>query len=587
MPRGVALTAEYERVARIPRREWPYKLTEQDVSDVSQLLRNPNRSVTLRAVQAAALLDLHDHVLAGGRGLLGPIAVGAGKALICCLAGAALSDTRPPVKSLVWLVPANLVAQSQHVATQAKQDWKINYAIHVVSYESLSSARNADVLDRLAPDVICCDEAHKLRGNSVRTKRFKRHLKERTDHGDPPVVLFLSGTITQRSLFDFSWMIYYIYGAPQCRPTTPIPLHYPILRDWDAALGVHRPGYTVPLAPGVLKNLATGNETPRQGFRRRLTETSGIVGTSESACDTALNIYQVHDTRAALANSGKSTGIRIPQNVLDAMQEVRKNGRTPFGLVFDDPLSESRYLRQLVLGYYLRWRWPNGGQPDQRWLDARANWALELRSLLATRGGPGADSPLLMTNAVKRGDVKAQYLEPWLKERARLGVGDLPLTQAEWISTYAVDAVLAQASDAGGLGDAGIVWYQGIAFGEALKRTQQIQVYAGGDDRALLQRATGPQAGKGWIACSIQAHGTGKNLQAWNTALIVSPPSSGQTFEQLIGRHHRPGQLADEVNLHLWQLTPEQRAALASAQKDAEYLQALQGPQKLLQATYG
>lgn len=573
MPRGVPLTAEYERIAgAVPRREWPYKLSAFDVEDLSAHLRRAASTATLRPIQAAALLDLHDHVAAGGRGLLGPIAVGAGKALICCLAGMVV----PKCKSLVWMVPANLLAQSRQVAQQAKHDWNISYAIHVVSYEMLSSARNADVLDRLAPDVIACDEAHKLRGNSVRTKRFKRHLTERVKRDDAPTVLFLSGTITQRSLFDFSWMIYYIYGAPTRKPDTPIPLHYPILRDWDAALGVQRNGYTVPLAPGVLKGLAHGDETPRQGFRRRLTETTGIVGTSESACDVALNIHRILD-----APSGGPVG--VPDNVQKALEDIRKHGRTPYGLVFDDPLSEARYLRQLALGYYLRWKWPGDGKPDQAWLDARANWSFELRNLLASQGGPGRDSPLLMTNAVKAGKVRALYYERWVRERERLGVGEMPLTQAEWISDYAIDAVEAQVSALDPKRAAGgIVWYHGTAFGEALRK-RQWAVFAAGDDKALLQRAGDK---RDWIACSIQAHGTGKNLQKWNTAIIVSPPSSGQVWEQLIGRHHRPGQMEDEVNIYVWGVTKEQRAALDSAHKDAEYLQAMQGPQKLLQATY-
>lgn len=558
MPRGVPNSPEFERVARIPRRT---PVTQAGAAELlSQHLRRPGSTATLRPIQAAALYDLHDNLDAGGRGLFGPIAVGAGKALICCLAGTMLPADKP-CKNLVWLVPANLVPQCENVARQVQKDWNVPYKVHVVSYETLSSPRNGDVLERLIPDVIACDEAHKLRGSSVRTKRFKRYLNDRIKHDDAPAVLFLSGTITARSLFDFTWMLYYTHDKLNC----PVPTHYPTLKDWDSALGVHKHGgFTTPLAPGVLQYLTTGDETPRQGFRRRLIDTLGCVGTTETACDTALYVHSTKPT--------------VPENVEAALKDLRRYGRTPYGLVFDDPLAEARYLRQLALGYYLKWRWPND-QPDQAWLDARANWALELRALLRSRSAPGMDSPMLMTKAVLAGKVPAQYLIPWQREQQRLG--DPPLTDAVWISNYAVEAALAQTQQ---LGEAGILWYQGIPFGDALRK--HLPVFAGGDDRALDTLATGKTAGTKWIACSIQAHGTGKNLQAWHTGLVVSPPSSGQITEQLLGRLHRPGQAADEVNWHIWQATLEQRAALASARVDAEYLQTMQGPQKLLQATY-
>lgn len=568
MPRGVPHTQEFARILELPRRQLsPQDVTADDIQLLSNAWRrNPHGPEQLFPAQVAACCDLHDHVQAGGRGHIGPYAVGAGKALISCLAGLAVQQSGRRVQSAVWLVPANLVAQSTAVARAAEQTWKIDYKLHVLSYEALSSPRQHDVLERLAPDVIACDEAHKLRrGSSVRTKRFRHYVTQRAKNfpADAPIVLFLSGTITSRSLQDFSWMFYYTHDRLSC----PVPVHYPTLRDWDDALGVNT--QRLPLAPGVLQQFAAPGESAREGYKRRLLETRGCVGTTTSSCAVALNIWQ--------------EAPNVPEVVQKALTDVRKHGRTPFGLVFDDPLAESRYCQQLALGYYLRWQWP-GDKPDQAWLDARANWSLELRSLLARRSTPGLDSPALITAAVAAGRLPAQYYQPWLREQARFG--PTPPVVVEWISDYMVDYLHQRTYGDYECSRGGVVWYYGQAFGEALRK-RQWSVFDAGTDRALLQRAAPTGSIRGWLACSIPAHGTGKNLQKWDQALVVSPPSSGQIWEQLLGRHHRPGQESDEVDVYVWAATPEQRAALASARRDAEYLQALQGPQKLLQATYG
>ena len=45
------------------------------------------------------------------------------------------------------------------------------------------------------------------------------------------------------------------------------------------------------------------------------------------------------------------------------------------------------------------------------------------------------------------------------------------------------------------------------------------------------------------IIASRQANGYGRNLQAWNRALVTALPGNGRDFEQLLGRQHREGQL--------------------------------------------
>ena len=90
-------------------------------------------------------------------------------------------------------------------------------------------------------------------------------------------------------------------------------------------------------------------------------------------------------------------------------------------------------------------------------------------------------------------------------------------------------------------------------------------------------------------AMSIRAHGVGKNLQhGWSNQLVVEPPSSGNVWEQLLGRTHRPGQQADTVRVTVYTHTPAFRDAVLKAKKDAHYIQDTTGSrQKLLYCVYG
>ena len=79
------------------------------------------------------------------------------------------------------------------------------------------------------------------------------------------------------------------------------------------------------------------------------------------------------------------------------------------------------------------------------------------------------------------------------------------------------------------------------------------------------------------MALSIRAHGVGKNLQPWCEQVILSPPSSGSAWEQLLGRTHRAGQLADEVNVTVVQTYFPQENAMLQAQADARYIEETTG----------
>ncbi|MHB8563311.1 MAG: hypothetical protein ACYDDA_05055 [Acidiferrobacteraceae bacterium] len=92
----------------------------------------------------------------------------------------------------------------------------------------------------------------------------------------------------------------------------------------------------------------------------------------------------------------------------------------------------------------------------------------------------------------------------------------------------------------------GIVWVEHQAFGAALSQLSGAPYYGpGGLDAsgASIASAKGDKP----IIASIAACGQGFNLQSFSKNLITSCPSGAATIEQVLGRTHRDGQLADEV----------------------------------------
>lgn len=93
--------------------------------------------------------------------------------------------------------------------------------------------------------------------------------------------------------------------------------------------------------------------------------------------------------------------------------------------------------------------------------------------------------------------------------------------------------------------------------------------------------------GKRSIGASLWAHGTGKNLTTFSRMLFVNPPADGAAWEQAIGQCHRQGQLADEVEIELFQHTDELIEAFHKARDFAHFIEQTEGtPQKLCFANY-
>jgi len=219
------------------------------------------------------------------------------------------------------------------------------------------------------------------------------------------------------------------------------------------------------------------------------------------------------------------------------------------------------------MGFYYEWDWD---EPNEEWLEARRNWRRFVRQTIQ-RGGP-LDTEMLVTLACESGSLRSGYYNEWLMIRG----DENPKTRPVWCC----DRVLEDAIKLAGDRDT-IVWFEQRAVGEMLKTLTDWPVFQGGNDANSLMTAHVNHT-KGPCAASIRAHGVGVNLQSYNDGIILTPPASGATWEQLLGRTHRTGQAADEVSVTVYQHTKQYKEAFAKAIDNSKYIEESTGQKQKL-----
>lgn len=547
---------------------------------------------SLLPIQAWAL---HEAELC--QGLLGPIGVGDGKTLLDLLTPMVLPGCRvavllvqPNLRDQLLEVDWHFYGQHWHLPNLAGTGagrkgfcWPDRPWLHVVAYTELSGARATDLLERIQPDLIIADEAHNIRRrDAARTKRFLRYFSA---HPKTRLCAW-SGTLTKTSVKDYAHL-----SNLALRESSPTPLHWPTVEEWAGAIDPS----DFPAPIGELRRLCLAGEHVREGWRRRLHESRGVVASPEVGnCD------------ASLVFSERK--IALPIKISDHLREINASWRRPDGEELIDALSKARCLREMACGFFYRWRFPRGETEEQiaAWLEARKNWHRELREKLK-HSREHMDSPLLCAKAAIRwyeGYVHIEYGDPAEPGGIRYEIpprtraGPLPTWESyawpEWrrlrdtvvpetCAVWVDDFVVRDSAD-WLAGNAGICWYDHDAFGSRLAELSRAPFYGPGRDANVALLA---ERGSRSIIASMRAHGTGKNLQMFSRQLVANPPADGAAWEQLIGRTHRQGQLADEVTVEVYRHTPEFVAALDRARDLAGYIQGtMGGSQKLLRATY-
>lgn len=520
----------------------------------------------LLPVQAWAL---YESPLTGG--LLAPIGVGAGKTLLDIL----IATVMPNCRVAALLLPPGLVEQliaeyravSEHFVvpslvlpvgySASGWTWAGRPALHVVPYSRFSRPEATDYLERLRPDLILADEAHALKNRgAVRTGRVLRYFA-----AYPQTRLCAwSGSITSKSIKDFAHLSAFALGD-----SSPLPLDPDVVEQWAAAVDPS----DWPAPAGALKALG---EPVREALQRRITETRGVVSTRTGAAGTSSIVLR------------ERVPPKMPAELAQKIIDLRASFTRPDGEELVTALDVARCARELACGFFYRWRFPD--RPSlaevEAWFAARKAWHRELREQLRNPK-PHLDSPLLLAKAAIRyyagyqGELPVWESDAWPRWRD-LRDSVRHETEAVWVDQYLVNDAAEWAQK-----HRGIVWYEHEAFGRAIGEKAGTPVHGGGigaEARILAEK------GDRSIAASIRSHGTGRNgLQfLFNEQLVANPPSSGDAWEQLLGRLNRVGQSADEVVTHVYRHTAELRDAIDRALELAKYIEGITSNTQMLLA---
>lgn len=526
--------SEIDRVLNLPERD----LDSLSVDLTSNFKRRGGK-MALFTVQSRMLYEAYQ-----SNGLLGLVSVGEGKTLTSFLLPHVIKrNDGGEIQRPLLLIPASMRAQCVADWEFYSQHFLLPRTMFVRSYEELST--KTSMLRELQPDLIICDEAHKLRNKTAaRTKRVARYIK-----ANSPRFVALSGTLTSTSIMDFAHLAKWALGDQ-----SPLPNRYTYLQSWSACLDRDgRPTKGDKMSMSRLKSKYGGDY--RESFQKRLILTPGVVATKSSGPPCNLVI--------------RTEKITIPDNVTKYLDNLKKTWCTPSGEELSNALEYVRALRQLICGFFYVWKWP-GGVVDREWLDTRADWHRAVRSTLQ-RAGEGYDSPALLAAACDRilqgSDEKLPrtLLESYIAYLPHKDKKPPPVA-ARWFSNYMVEGVydLAKKCD-----EPPIVWYGHTAFGARLARLSGWPMFGSGEasSKAILEIAR-PEP----IIASLSAHSQGKNLQVFGNAIFAHPLSDGARYEQALGRHHRNGQIRDEVTATVFNHRVFDQA-FTQAQRSAKYIE--------------
>lgn len=545
--RAVSYTPELQRILQIPRRTWTDESAEALADELSAALKLPRGTMSLRPIQAQALFELFTY-----GGLVGPIRVGGGKTLLSLLAFYILGSRRP-----LLMLPAKLIEKTKREMRELANHWPIPNFIRFMSTEILGRTQHANDLELYQPDLIVVDEGHKFKNpKAACTKRMNRYMRA---HPNTAMVL-LSGTIVNRSIKEFAHLLFWCL-----KMAAPVPLSFSEIKDWSDAID-EKPNAANSCHVGALKMLCSPEERAnpdeqqgvRNAYRRRLVETPGVVATAEGFLGCSLVIEPIE--------------CDMSPTIEGAFRVLKTQWQTLDGWDISDPLTLWRHARELSEGFYYKW----DPRPPDVWLNARRDWFKTCREILGNNQRQ-LDSVMAVTNAVDKGlyPWAQSYLERWRELEKTF----TPNTVAVWLDDSVINLASAWAARA-----PGIVWCGHSAFAERLANQSKLHYYGKKGLNRMGGYIEAHHPGSSLIA-SIKSNSEGRNLQAWSRNLIISCPTRGLDWEQLLGRTHRDLQKADEVTFEVLFTSMAQAKAVYQSLRDARFIETQTGQaQKLLYA---
>jgi hypothetical protein len=411
----------------------------------------------------------------------------------------------------------------------------------------------------LRPQLFIADECDMLRNDdsSVR-RRVARYL---SNHADYQISAFLTGTPVRKSYNNFRPMLLWAL-----KEGAPMAFDWVTNNEICCALDT-KPRDGVRNSPGALFQFAPEAEhlkdparltAVRKGFRKRITETPGVLAIDEASCDQPLTItlLQAPDDAALEAE----------------FYRVKSEGTTLDGWEITDVFSEQRYLTELSVGGYSRW----DPRPPELWAaayKAKNRFVKDAITDSQTRGRRPLDSEKEVFQRFKDHPTLAE----WSRIRPTFEPNSVFVQISLSVLQYAAK-VIKQHSPC-------LVWVQHDWVGHRLSDITGLPYYAGKG-----KTAAGSYIGDadGTFSCILSANANRRqrNLQAFTHNIVIAPEASAERWEQQVSRSHRAGQL-HPVHFFVILSAAASVKALEAALTEAEGAAEKTGlTQKLLTATW-
>ena len=573
---GQGRISDVERMLAVPEMD---HFTGGDLTEKYQLPGRPRVWTTSRGETVKGLKPLQSaglHAIESSNGAILPIPVGGGKALIALLAGTAVNA------HAIVLAPARTLHQLHQTYAEWGYYYRMPDKINILSYDRFSrqTADGPSQLLRLAESseriIVVADECHKLSNfTAARTKRLLRFFRD-----ERPDAMFvgLSGTIISKNLRQMAHLV-----ELALRRDAPVPLEDAVMDSFAECMDIGgRPAEidwmrVEPLwtkyhkTESIAYPVATRITKTREAFGEKFRASRGVVTSSEKTVETTLII------------DGFSP--KVPKQIQDMMNGVVTEWMTPDGVVIPDEDNKWQALMTLSCGFYNIWDWPRDEDGNQiidfEWKAARSAWNAHVRNELENNHREGYDSPFLVWTAVHRRiaqhgvkNAMDDAFVHWQRQSQKRWNGERqPPSVPIWVDEFYIDWIVTYLRKEK---TPTIVWYNSIAMREKFRQRGMLAYGAGSiiDESKVKARH---------CAMSNLAQGTGLNLQhLWSNNLFAEPPHPKQ-WEQVIGRTHRSGQLADEVVVMIPQHTEAFRRTLKEAQKQADLVDEMLGNQYRLQ----
>lgn len=613
--------AEVTRVCKLPIKV-PLNEDELEAFSRKHLLVGAYMNGTrLFPAQAEALRAFQ---LTGGG--VHPIGVGFGKTLASLLI-ASDATTRLMHRKIVYFCPSHLV--TQFVDTDipwARQRIPLPFSIHVLGgrdkasrlaiarsdkrglyvfpYSLLSLQDARDLLMAIQPDLIIADEAHRLANpGAARTKRVRDLW-----NNSKCLLVALSGTITRKKVTDYHHLAHRALGEGNFLPNSTSLAH-----EWGSVLDADGGNLSasaplLPLLnwaranfPDKAKDFTDDQHGFRHAFQRRLCTTPGVYSTGDASIGTSLTIctrpveqYEKHQNWPALK---------------ELIDKVEGAWLTPNNDPIEHAIHTHKWMMELTAGFYNMLKWPSRetlatrkkisqdqadevlGKSENYHLHRRL-FSSELRLWLEANAADKIDTPFLVEgNMYRHGDrdVGDKLYSVW---RDMKDLDFETRIERDSSAVRVCDYKILEAAKWACLrrGEGGIIWYYHNEVGEWIR--EMLEGY--GVD--CLHCPAGSKANsqiinhdnkKKIIIASQKAHGEGKNLQHFEHQFFTQWPRPAADAEQTLGRLHRSGQKADELQVFVPTTTLFDQMNFAACLNDALYIHTTTDTrQKLIYCNY-